>query len=81
MSCLISSMGLGSLGVGIVGIALRNGALEVISLVMLLICITFCILDALVTVNLGGEKNQVFNWVSSFRDVRRPEDDDSYYDV
>jgi hypothetical protein len=74
-------MGLGSLGVGIVGIALRNGALEVISLVMLLICITFCILDALVTVNLGGEKNQVFNWVSSFRDVRRPEDDDSYYDV
>ncbi len=81
MSCLISSMGLGSLGVGIVGVAVRSGSLEVMSMVMLLICITLCILDAFVAVNQGGEKNQVFNWVASLRDVRRPEDDDSYYDV
>lgn len=81
MGCLISSTGLGSLGVGIVGVALRNGGLEVMSIVMLFICITLCILDAFVTVNEGGEKNQMFNWVASLRDVRRPEDDDSYYDV
>ncbi len=81
MSCLISSMGPGSLGVGIVGVAVRSGSLEVMSMVMLLICITLCILDAFVAVSQGGEKNQVFNWVASLRDVRRPEDDDSYYDV
>ncbi len=81
MGYLIGCMGMGSLTVGIYGFAFRNGALEVISMVMLLICITLCVLDALVAVNGGAGKDQVFNWLASSHDVRRPEDDDSYYDV
>lgn len=81
MGYLISFMGLGCLAIGIVGYALRNGLLEVTSIVMLLVCIALCILDAFVAVNRGAKKKQVFNWVASSRDVKRPEDDDSYYDV
>lgn len=81
MGYLIGFMGLGCLALGIFGFALRNGALEVASIVMLLVCITLCVLDALVAVNGGAGKEQVFNWLAAFHAVRRPEEDDSYYDV
>ena len=81
MGCLISMMGLGCLVIGVYGVALRNGVLELTSIVMLFVCIILCVLDAFVVTNQGGENNQVFNWVSSLRNVRRPADDDSYYDV
>lgn len=74
MKYLISFLGVGCLVVGIIGFSLRSRGIEITSGVMLLACIILCILDAFIAVDQGVAGNQIFNWISSPRFARKPND-------
>jgi hypothetical protein len=74
MKYLISFLGVGCLVVGIIGFSLRSRGIEITSGAMLLACIILCIFDAFIAADRGVAGKQTFNWISSSRFARKPND-------
>jgi hypothetical protein len=67
MGYLIVFFAVGSIAIELTGLGLRNETLVLLGVVLFIVYLTLCVLDAYIAASRGVKGNHVFNWVVSSR--------------